>query len=102
MRMTGPEFTELNFFCTLEAKALARLFEDRFVLDDLKSLGAGVSLAVLDFSSERARAGAAVNKLGIPVIAWLMLPQEHHYWFNLNNIGLALGAVSAVQTMVTT
>jgi len=49
MRMTGPEFTELNFFCTLEAKALARLFEDRFVLDDLKSLGAGVSLAVMDF-----------------------------------------------------
>ena len=90
MRMTGPEFTELNFFCTLEANALARLFEDRFVLDDLKSLGAGVSLAVLDFSSERARAVQLLNKLGIPVIAWLMPPQEHHYWFTLNNIGLAL------------
>ena len=90
MRMTGPEFTELNFFCTLEANALARLFEDRFVLDDLKSLGAGVSLAVLDFSSERARAVQLLNKLGIPVIAWLMLPQEHHYWFTLSNSGLAL------------
>ena len=90
MRMTGPEFTELNFFCTLEAKALARLFEDRFVLDDLKSLGAGVSLAVMDFSNERARAVQLLNKLGIPVIAWLMLPQEHHYWFTLSNSGLAL------------
>jgi hypothetical protein len=90
MRMTGPEFTELNFFCTLEANALARLFEDRFVLDDLKSLGAGVSLAVLDFSSERARAVQLLNKLGIPVIAWLMPPQEHHYWFTLSNSGLAL------------
>jgi len=90
MRMTGPEFTELNFFCTLEAKALAKLFEDRFVLDDLESLGAGVSLAVLDFSSERARAVQLLNKLGIPVIAWLMLSQEHHYWFTLSNSGLAL------------
>ena len=90
MRMTGPEFTELNFFCTLEANALARLFEDRFVLDDLKSLGAGVSLAVMDFSNERARAVQLLNKLGIPVIAWLMLPQEHHYWFTLSNSGLAL------------
>ena len=90
MRMTGPEFSELNFFCTLEANALARLFEDRFVLDDLKSLGAGVSLAVLDFSSERARAVQLLNKLGIPVIAWLMPPQEHHYWFTLSNSGLAL------------
>ena len=88
--MTDPEFTELNFFCTLEAKALAKLFEDRFVLDDLESLGAGVSLAVLDFSSERARAVQLLNKLGIPVIAWLMLSQEHHYWFTLSNSGLAL------------
>lgn len=88
--MTGPEFSELNFFCTLEAKALARLFEDRFVLDDLKSLGAGVSLAVMDFSNERARVVQLLNKLEIPVIAWLMLPQEHHYWLTINNSVFAL------------
>jgi len=88
--MTNPEFSELYFFCTLEAKALGRLFEDRFVLDDLKSLGAGVSLAVMDFSNERARVVQLLNKLEIPVMAWLMLPQEHHYWLTINNSALAL------------
>lgn len=88
--MTNPDFSELYFFSTLEAKALGRLFEDRFVLDDLKSLGAGVSLAVMDFSNERAKAVQLLNKLGIPVIAWLMLPQEHHYWLTISNSALAL------------
>ncbi len=88
--MTNPDSSELYFFCTLEAKALGRLFEDRFVLDDLKSLGAGVSLAVMDFSNERAKAVQLLNKLGIPVIAWLMLPQEHHYWLTISNSALAL------------
>ncbi len=88
--MTNPDFSELYFFCTLEAKALGRLFEDRFVLDDLNSLGAGVSLAVMDFSNERAKAVQLLNKLGIPVIAWLMLPQEHHYWLTISNSALAL------------
>ena len=88
--MTNPEFSELYFFCTLEAKALGRLFEDRFVLDDLKSLGAGVSLAVMDFSNERAKAVQLLNKLSVPVIAWLMLPQEHHYWLTISNSALAL------------
>jgi len=87
--MGNPDVFELNFFCALEAKQLARLFEDRFVLDDLKSLGAGVSLAVMDFSNERAKAVQLLNKLDIPVIAWLMLPKEENYWFNLSNSALA-------------
>ncbi|HAE85403.1 MAG TPA: hypothetical protein DCG78_02695 [Anaerolineaceae bacterium] len=87
--MGNSDVFELNFFCALEAKPLARLFEDRFVLDDLKSLGAGVSLAVMDFSNERAKAVQLLNKLDIPVIAWLMLPKEENYWFNLSNSVLA-------------
>jgi hypothetical protein len=88
--MTNLDFLELNFFCTSEAKALGRLFEDRFVLDDLKSLGAGVCLAVGDFSNELAKAVQLLNKLGIPVIAWLMLTQEDDYWLNISNSALAL------------
>jgi len=53
--------TELNFFCALEAKPLARLFEDRFVLDDLKSLGAGVSLAILGFFGGARRSYSAAQ-----------------------------------------
>jgi len=88
--MANQNFKELNFFCTLEAKPLARLFEDRFVLDDLKSLSAGVSLAMLDFSDERAEAIRLLHKLGIPVIAWLMLTKEDGYWLTLENSDQAL------------
>ncbi|HNW94760.1 MAG TPA: LPXTG cell wall anchor domain-containing protein [Anaerolineaceae bacterium] len=58
------------------------LFEDRFVLDDLKSLGAGVALVVRDFSEERAQAARLLNKLGIPVSAWLLLPGEQGTWLD--------------------
>jgi len=35
--------TELTFFCELNAEDLKKLFEDRFVFDDLKTLNAGIS-----------------------------------------------------------
>ena len=88
--MTNHDLQELNFICALEAKPLARLFEDRFVLDDLKSLGAGVSLALLDFSEERTEAVRLLNKLSIPVTAWLMLPSEQGAWPTLENSATVL------------
>lgn len=70
------------FVCALEPKALRALFEDRFVLDDLKSLGAGVALVARDFSEERAQAVRLLNKLEIPVSAWLLLPGEQGSWLD--------------------
>ncbi len=70
------------FVCALEPKALRALFEDRFVLDDLKSLEAGAALVVRDFSEERAQAVRLLNKLGIPVSAWLLLPGEQGSWLD--------------------
>ncbi|MFZ3070145.1 MAG: hypothetical protein WA110_03365 [Anaerolineaceae bacterium] len=81
---------ELIFFCELDAQSLKKLFEDRFVLDDLKSLNAGVSLGMLDFSDERAQAVQKLNKLDIPVTAWLLLPKDQGYWFNLENTPQAI------------
>lgn len=77
--------TEITFFCELGAAELKKLFEDRFVFDDLQTLNAGISLGILDFSAERANVVRKLNRLGIPVTAWLLLPEEQGYWFNLGN-----------------
>lgn len=87
--------TELTFFCELNAEALKKLFEDRFVFDDLKTLNAGISLGILDFSPERANVVRKLNKLGIPVTAWLLLPEEQGYWFNLGNYSEAVARYQA-------
>lgn len=81
---------ELNFFCELDGQALASLFENRFVFDDLKSLKAGLSLGILDFSPQRAEVVRKLNKMGIPLTAWLLLPKEQGYWFNLENYPAAI------------
>lgn len=77
--------TEITFFCELRAQELKKLFEDRFVFDDLKTLNAGISLGILDLSPERANVVKKLNRLGIPVTAWLLLPEDQGYWFNLGN-----------------
>lgn len=81
--------TEITFFCELRAEAVKKLFEDRFVFDDLKTLNAGISLGILDFSPERANVVRKLNRLCIPVTAWLLLPEEQGYWFNLGNFDAA-------------
>ena len=76
---------ELTFFCELPAAELSRLFDDRFVIDDLKALGASLSLGIIDLSDQRAEVVRRLNKAEIPVIAWLLLPEEQGYWFNIDN-----------------
>jgi len=80
--MTKPRLT---FFCELEADALQALFADSSVMGDLVALEAGVSLGILDLSGERAKVARRLNEAGIPVVAWLLLPEEQGYWFNLGN-----------------
>lgn len=77
--------SQLTFFCELDGATLKHLFENRFIFDDLKTLGASVSLGILDFSKERVEVVRLFNQLGIPVTAWLLLPKEDGYWFNLEN-----------------
>ncbi len=87
--------TEITFFCELRAEALKKLFEDRFVFDDLKTLNAGISLGILDMSPERANVVKKLNRMGIPVTAWLLLPEEQGYWFNLGNYAEATARYQA-------
>ncbi len=76
---------ELTFFTELPPIELTQLFEGRFVIDDLKALDAAVSVGILDLTEARARVIQRLNKAGVPVIAWLLLPEEQGYWFNINN-----------------
>jgi hypothetical protein len=76
---------KLTFFCELGTDELSELFEGRFLIDDLKDLEAALSLGILDLSKERAQLVKRLNKAGLPVIAWLLLPEEQGYWFNADN-----------------
>jgi len=86
---------ELTFFCELHTEQLTRLFEDRFVIDDLNNLGAALSLGILDLSEERAEVVKRLNKAGLPMVAWLLLPEEDGYWFNVDNYEKAVERYTA-------
>lgn len=88
----GPP--RLTFFCELEAQPLQALLNEA-VLADLLALRAQLSLAILDLSPERASVVRSLNQAGIPVTAWLLLPKEQGYWFNLDNAPLAAAMFAA-------
>jgi hypothetical protein len=75
----------LTFFCELDAKEIKELFSDELITQKLKAMDASLSLGILDFSSERVDVVRRLNKAGVPVIAWLLLPKEQGYWLNLDN-----------------
>ncbi len=80
----------LTFFCELDSPQLTSLFQTGEVVRALQELGAGVALGIRDFSDERAEVVRQMNRAGIPVTAWLLLPEEQGYWFNLDNAPLAV------------
>ncbi len=75
----------LTFACELAAEPLTALFADGTVIDRLRALDAGVSLGLLDLSPERAEVVRRLNAAGVPVIAWLLLPESEGYWCNADN-----------------
>ena len=79
--MSAPHLT---FFCELEPGPLTALI-GREMIEDLLELKASLSLGILDFSPQRAQIVQNLNQAGIPVIAWLLLPKDQGYWFNLSN-----------------
>lgn len=89
---------KLTFFCELETEPLQALFADASVIEDLKELGASVSLALLDLSPARAAVARRLQDAGIPIIAWLLLPKTEGYWFNSNNVSQALACYMDFKT----
>jgi hypothetical protein len=80
----------LTFFTELKPGPLVDLFDDPIVIEQLQALRAAVSLGVLDLSEARAGVVKKLNEAGIPVIGWLLLPEEEGYWFNSDNYEQAI------------
>jgi hypothetical protein len=80
----------LTFFTELEPDPLVTLFDNPDVIEQLQALRAAVSLGILDLSEERAGVVHKLNESGIPVIGWLLLPEEEGYWFNSDNYEAAM------------
>ncbi len=76
---------DLTFFCELDGETLERLFSDPSVTDLLVQLGGRVSLGIVDFSARRAAVVRRLNRVGIPLIAWQLLPRGEGYWYNMCN-----------------
>jgi hypothetical protein len=98
--MTSPP--RLTFFCELEAGPLQALFTDPAVCEHLVELRASVSLGLLDLSAERAAVVRQLHAVGIPVIAWQLLPAEQGYWFNLDNAPQAAARYEAFREWTST
>ncbi|HEX2078438.1 MAG TPA: hypothetical protein VHG08_12040 [Longimicrobium sp.] len=76
---------KLSFFCELRGPELARLFEDDRLIPLLLRLKATVTIGLVDLSRERAEVVRRLNEAGVPVAAWLLLPEESGYWCNAHN-----------------
>jgi len=87
--------TDLTFFCELDSNAFEALFAEPAVTAHLLALGAGVSVGLRDLSPERAAVLRRLNDAGIPLTAWLLLPEEQGYWLNINNASEAAARYDA-------
>lgn len=74
-----------SFFCELPGKEFSELFSDSILIKQLVKMQAAVRIGLHDFSEERTKTIQKLNQAGIPVVAWLLLPEEEGYWFNMNN-----------------
>jgi hypothetical protein len=87
VRVQGPGAApQLNFACCDQGvNRMRSLFPHPSVIADLKELNAGLAVAILDFTPERAELVRTLNQAGIPVIAWLVLSKEQGFYFSAEN-----------------
>ncbi|HKK42049.1 MAG TPA: hypothetical protein VJ963_06550 [Bacteroidales bacterium] len=75
----------ISFFCELQGNEFNVFFADTSLIRQLSGMHASLRIGLHDFSPERALTIRKLNEAGIPVVAWLLLPEEDGYWFNMNN-----------------
>jgi hypothetical protein len=76
---------KISFFVELKGSEFQKLFADTALISQLVEMTASLRIGLLDFSPERTQTIVKLNQAGIPVIAWLLLPEEEGYWFHMNN-----------------
>jgi len=81
--------------CDQGVDQMRSLFANPDVIADLKDLHAGLAVAILDFTPERAQLVRRLNQAGIPVIGWIMLPEEQGLYFNADNAPQAAARFAA-------
>jgi hypothetical protein len=96
VEVTGTR-PRLVFACELTSQPLQALFSDPAVIAGLQELGAGVSLALIDLSADRAELVRRLNRAGVPAIAWMALPREQGYYLNAGNAAQAADRFSAFE-----
>jgi hypothetical protein len=75
----------LSFFCELPEKEFNGLFADTSLVNELAEMQVSLRIGLHDFGMGRTLTIQNLNKAGIPVFAWLLLPEEDGYWFNMYN-----------------
>ncbi len=88
---------QIIFFTELEADALGELLKQP-VLDLLAEHRYGLAMGMLGFSPERAEMVRTLAERAIPVTAWLLLPKEAGYWFNVENYPQAIAHYRAFRS----
>jgi len=89
---------QLEFACELATPQLQSLLSQHDVIDDLRELRAGISLSLVDLSPGRAEIVRLLNRAGIPVTAWIALPEEQGYYVNAANAPQAAARFAAFKT----
>jgi hypothetical protein len=75
----------ISFFCELGEKEFSALFADTALISELAEMKVALRIGLLDFGKERTITIKRLNQAGIPVYAWLLLPEEEGYWFHMHN-----------------
>jgi len=75
----------ISFFCELPEKEFTQLFSDSSLINELSEMRISLRIGLHDFGTERTAIIKRLNQAGIPVYAWLLLPEEDGYWFNMHN-----------------
>lgn len=66
------------------------MFDDRLQSQKRLTLDAILSSGIRDLLDERAGVVRRLNEVRVPVIAWLLPPEEDGYWLNIDNVEQSL------------
>jgi len=94
-RRGAPDQPRLIFFSELEGAELLELLRRPRVLDQLTANGYGIALSVARMDTARAQAARLLHGCGVALVAWLLLPPEEGFAFNLQNYPQAIAQYRA-------
>jgi hypothetical protein len=97
IRVQGPGMApQLMFACCDHGMSqMQSVLTNPDVIANLKSLHAGLAVAILDFTPERGELARRLNRYGIPVFASLSMPPEQGSYFNAENAPQAAARFAA-------